>query len=66
MCIRDRAVNNALGIFCRRQVGRLLGQIVMEALQDMQAIHLDNLGVVSDVEIVEEVLGGSQFVHCFG
>ena len=34
----------------------------MEALQDVQAIYLDISGVVFDVEIVEEVLGGSRCV----
>ncbi len=38
----------------------------MEALQDVQAVHLDDLGIVGHGEKIEEILGGGEFLHRFG
>ena len=46
----------ALGVISPIQGVRLL-QIIMEALQDMQAVDFHYFKVESDLEVVQEILG---------
>src|SRR5512135_2233405 len=60
--LQQRGIDDAARILVFRQ--RRLDQIVVEALQDVQAVHLHHRRLELDAEIVQEILGGSQFFHC--
>ncbi|MPN45478.1 hypothetical protein SDC9_193045 [bioreactor metagenome] len=46
-------------------LGRVVFQVVMKALQDVQAIDVHHLGLEGHLEVLEEVFGGNQVFHCF-
>ena len=59
-------ITDALQVFLGRHVGCLTAEVVVEALQDVQAIDMDHAGFVRDFEVIEKVFGRNHFIEGFG
>lgn len=54
-----------LGGFFRRHIGGVAAQVVVKALQDVQAVHLHHRRGVGHAEVIQKILGAGEFVQCF-